>query len=279
MSSSGIALASLLRDARLAPLAVSPLPAWLWNLDATRILWANPTGAAIFGAATSSAISARRFDAGQRAAAQVAELATRLPESGPPQIERLYGFDADDTRALTCACSRITLADHTPAILVAAAERAGPDLSLTEQAHRLLAGSGAPVAIYSAEGKLIHATPAADEYLGGAGWLAALGVAQAASEALRTGHAEGQTVYAFVTIDRIGGDGATLLLATFDAPRELVSYDRRALPGATHCRRTRQGGTRRFRDAAHRGTSHRGGTFACGYAGIAGNRACLPGSD
>ena len=220
MSSSGIALASLLRDARLAPLAVSPLPAWLWNLDATRILWANPTGAAIFGAATSSAIGARRFDVGQRAAAQVAELATRLPETGPPQIERLYGFDADDTRALTCACSRITLADHTPAILVAAAERAGPDLSLTEQAHRLLAGSGAPVAIYSAGGKLIHATPAADEYLCGAGWLAALGVAQAASEALRTGHAEGQTVYAFVTIDRIGGDGATLLLATFDAPRD-----------------------------------------------------------
>ena len=67
MSSSGIALASLLRDARLAPLAVSPLPAWLWTLDATRILWANPTGAAIFGAATPSAIGALRFDAGQRA--------------------------------------------------------------------------------------------------------------------------------------------------------------------------------------------------------------------
>ena len=99
MSASGIALASLLRDARLAPLAVSPLPAWLWTLDATRILWANPAGAAIFGAATSVAISARRFDAAQRASAQVAELATRLPENGAPQIERLHGFDADDAHA------------------------------------------------------------------------------------------------------------------------------------------------------------------------------------
>ena len=121
---------------------------------------------------------------------------------------------------LTCACSRILLPGDTPAILVAATERAGPDLSPTEQAQRLLAGCETPVAIFSAAGRLIHAAPAADEYLGGAAWLAALGVAQVANEALRSGHAEGQTVYAFVTIDRIGGEGAPLLLATFDAPRK-----------------------------------------------------------
>jgi PAS domain S-box-containing protein len=207
MSSSGIALASLLRDARLAPLAVGPLPAWLWNPDATRMLWANPAGAAIFGAEANKPVSA-----------QIAEFAATLPENGPPQTAQL--LFAGVGHALTCACSRIVLADDTPAILVAAAEQAGPCLSPTEQVRRLLAGSDAPVAVFSAAGKLIHATPAADEYLCGAGWLAALGVAQAASEALRAGHAEGQTVYAFVTIDRIGGGETTLLLATFDAPRK-----------------------------------------------------------
>src|SRR5438270_14072228 len=32
-------------DPRLAPYATSALPAWLWSIDGTRILWANPVGA------------------------------------------------------------------------------------------------------------------------------------------------------------------------------------------------------------------------------------------
>ena len=48
MSQSGFQLA-LLRDERLAPIATSALPAWLWSVDASRILWANPTGAAADG--------------------------------------------------------------------------------------------------------------------------------------------------------------------------------------------------------------------------------------
>ncbi len=39
-------------DPRLAVHATSHLPAWLWSLDGTRILWANPVGASAFGAAT-----------------------------------------------------------------------------------------------------------------------------------------------------------------------------------------------------------------------------------
>src|SRR3981081_625477 len=49
---------SNLRDARLAPLATSTFPACLWSKDARRIVWANPTGAALFGASSSAAISA-----------------------------------------------------------------------------------------------------------------------------------------------------------------------------------------------------------------------------
>ena len=51
MSASGFQLRCL-RDHRLAPLATSPLPAWLWSTDATLIVWANRIGAAIFGAPT-----------------------------------------------------------------------------------------------------------------------------------------------------------------------------------------------------------------------------------
>src|ERR1700749_2429632 len=38
-------------DPRLAPHATSANPAWLWSSDGRRILWANPAGAALFGAA------------------------------------------------------------------------------------------------------------------------------------------------------------------------------------------------------------------------------------
>ena len=48
MSGPGFQL-SLLRDGRLAPLATSALPAWLWRPDGTRIVWANAAGVAVFG--------------------------------------------------------------------------------------------------------------------------------------------------------------------------------------------------------------------------------------
>ena len=208
-----------LRDERLAPIATSALPAWLWSADANRILWANPTGAAIFGAATSAAISTRKFDAGQPAAAQIAQLATTLPPDGSPRLERLRGFGAGVGRALACACSRITLADDTAAVLVVAAERAGPELALSERVRRLLAGCETPLAVFAPDGKLIHATPAAAARLDGATSLAALGAAALAADAVQTGHAEAEIAQGPIAADRIGSEAATVLIATFPRRR------------------------------------------------------------
>ena len=63
-----------LRDPRLAAHATSAAPAWLWNADATRILWANAVGAAIFDATTPAALAERRFDPREQTAAQIARL-------------------------------------------------------------------------------------------------------------------------------------------------------------------------------------------------------------
>ena len=38
-------------DPRLAVHATSQLASWLWSIDGTRVLWANPVGAKLFGAA------------------------------------------------------------------------------------------------------------------------------------------------------------------------------------------------------------------------------------
>ena len=117
--------------------------------------------------------------------------------------------------ALACRCSHITLPDHSEAILVVATGRAGPDLSLDERVSRLLAGNDQPVAAFTADGKLIDATPAAASFLRGKQSLAALEIAAMAAEAARTGHAEGSAAHCSVRIDRIGGGPATVLLAAF----------------------------------------------------------------
>jgi len=217
MSESGFQLIWL-HEPQLAPIATSALPAWLWSADAGHILWANPTGAAIFGAANSAAIGTRKFDAGQPAAAQIAQLATTLPPDGSQRLEQLRGFGAGVGRALACACSRITLADNTPAILVIARERAGPELPLNERLRRLLVGCDAPVAAFAPDGKLVHATPTAAARLHGATSLATLGVPALAADAVGSGRAEGETVHGPIAVDRIGSDAGSILLATFPLP-------------------------------------------------------------
>src|SRR6202044_3052167 len=70
---------ALLRDPRLAALATSAWPAWLWSADASQIVWANAVGAALFGAADTITLATRRFDVKNPAAAQIIRLAATLP--------------------------------------------------------------------------------------------------------------------------------------------------------------------------------------------------------
>jgi PAS domain S-box-containing protein len=211
---------SCLPDDRLAPVATSALPAWLWSVAATRILWANPVGAAIFGSPTSATIGARKFDTGEPAAAQIARLATTLVPGAPPRFERLRGFGAGVGSALICACSHIVLGDGTPAILVVAAERAGPDLPLDERVRRLLADCHEPIAAFSTDGWLVAGTESGQLHLRGTTSLAALDAQELAASALASGHAAGRINGGEVAIDRIGGEATAVLIVSFDAPNE-----------------------------------------------------------
>ena len=81
-------------DPRLAVHATSALPAWLWSTDGTRILWANPVGARLLGAANGAELAKRTFGPPDPHRRQVAQLAGRLPGSGATRLERLQGFGA-----------------------------------------------------------------------------------------------------------------------------------------------------------------------------------------
>ncbi len=216
MSESASQLAYL-RDPRLSAHAISAAPAWLWTTDATRILWANAVGAAIFGTPGPAVLASQRFDAKDPAALQIARIAENLTPGGAPRLERLRGFGAGFGRMLTCACSRIVLSDHTSAILVLASEVAGPSLPLAERVRRLVAEIDAPIAVFSAEGVLLHAAAPVLDRLAIATTLSFLGADALAADALRIGHATGPSKVGTLSIERIGQDSATALIVTLAA--------------------------------------------------------------
>jgi signal transduction histidine kinase len=150
------------------------------------MLWANAAGAALFGAADTRECVQRRFDVKNPAAAQIVRLAATLPSAGPPRLERLRGFGLGFGRALTCACSRLVLADGKAAVLIVATEPAGPALSLAERVRRLF-GDDEPLAVFAVDGALIHATAAARAQLGGANSLSALGILESNLQRLGDG--------------------------------------------------------------------------------------------
>ncbi len=215
-----------LRDPRLAELATSTWPAWLWSADGSRILWANAVGAAIFGAANVSALGERRFKTSDTAAAQVIRLGATLPSRAQERLERLRAFGAGFGRGLTCVCSRIVLDDGRAAVLIAAAEPAGPVLTLSERVRRLFPDGADAIAAFAPDGTLAHANAAAQTRLGGATTLSALAIADLAVAESGTTQATARISDAPVgiTAERLGKDHSRVLLLTL-APQPVPAAE------------------------------------------------------
>ena len=206
---------AILRDSRLAAHALAPAPVWLWSPDADRILWANPSGAAIFDAASPGDAALLHFDARHSASVQVARLSGTLPHGGTPRLERLRGFGASIGTTLVCLCSRIALADNSAAILIASAERAGKTLTLPDRATRLLHDLGPAAAIFTGDGEIIAAQPAAIERMGNQRDLVALGAEKLAREASLNDVAEGDIQAGHLTMIKLGAGSTFALLVAF----------------------------------------------------------------
>jgi PAS domain S-box-containing protein len=109
-----------LSDPRLAAYAASHLPAWLWTADGKRILWANPAGVRLFGAASAAALAEKTLGPADRHRRQVARLAGRLLAGGAIRLERLQGFGAAPGMLSTCGCSRFDFPNGSHGVLIAA---------------------------------------------------------------------------------------------------------------------------------------------------------------
>jgi PAS domain S-box-containing protein len=215
-------LLAQLRDPRLAPHLVGAVPAWLWAADGSRLLWANAQGAVALGAATPAALLGRRFAAADPPAAVIPRLATTLPRSGAARLERLRGFGGAVGRPVACACSRLALEDGASAILIVAVEPAGRPLRLAERVQSMLAGSADPVAVYAADGRLIHATGAAAQRLAGTTSFSAIGAQSLADAALAdAGPVTGDSAVGHLRVERLGSAADTVLVATWTGASEI----------------------------------------------------------
>jgi PAS domain-containing protein len=208
-------------DPRLATHATSPLPAWLFSIDGSRVLWANPPAARAFGASNAVTLAARAFGPADIHRRQVLQLARRLPPNGAPRLERLRGFGALPGMLVTCGCTRMDFADGSEAVLVRATQSAARTMPLIERLQRLIDGNDMPIAVFARDGLFIGASDAARKLLGFRD-LAEAGLDQARHDALADGHVEmpidiGQ-VNLNMILQRVGA-GADIGLLVFIAPQ------------------------------------------------------------
>jgi PAS domain S-box-containing protein len=196
---------ALTRDPRFSPYATSAIPAWAWSSAAFRLIWANASGAAVFGAATPAELAGRTFQADDPIAAEVARVATTLPDNGAPRL----GQFKIGTQTLTCTCSRVSLGEAY-AIFIVASDPMRPALPLAQRVERLFAPGSMPVAAFSPDGAFIYATGDLEADT----TLATLGADALKDDAIATGAATGETALGMLTLTRIGRGGTTVLVAS-----------------------------------------------------------------
>jgi PAS domain S-box-containing protein len=202
-------------DPRLAVHATSPLPAWLWSIDGTRVLWANPVGARLFGAANATVLAAKTFGPADGHRRQVARLARQLPANGAIRLERLRGFGARLGALMTCGCARLDFADGSSAVLVIAMDPALRTMPLVERLHRLVEGATVPMAAFAPDGLFAGASEPARALLGFRD-LGEAGLEQARSDALRHGRVETPIGIGQMVLQRVGSGADVGLIALIE---------------------------------------------------------------
>ncbi|WJR77504.1 PAS domain-containing protein [Bradyrhizobium sp. NP1] len=209
-----------LDDLRLAVHATSAQPAWLWSIDGTHILWANPVGAGVFGASHAAALAQRRFGPADPHRRQIAQLATRLPLNGAIRLERLRGFGAPLGTLATCGCTRLDFSDGSQGILVVA-QANGRTMPLVERLQRLVEGLDRPIAAFASDGLFAGASAAARPLLGFRN-LKEAGLDEARHDALAQGRVETPIGIGHMVLQRVGS-GADVGLIALIAPHPAAS--------------------------------------------------------
>jgi PAS domain S-box-containing protein len=205
---------ALVRDPRLSPYVTSPVPAWLCAVEPARIVWTNAAATAFGG--TAAVVAPRPISPRDPLAGELARLAASLPDSGVARLERIRGLAAGIGRATVCGCSRFAL-DDGMGVLMVATEPARPGMPLAERVRRTFGDAEDPIAVFAADGALIHASADAAARLGEMTTLSACGADALAAGALHDGRARGNSRIGPVELERIGSGRDAIMLAILRA--------------------------------------------------------------
>jgi PAS domain S-box-containing protein len=215
-------IAELLADARIAALVAAPTPALLFNAEGG-LLFANPAGLKLVGAATLPEAATRPAAELGPIAEAMLRLAPHLPAAGAPRLERIRMAGTNFMQPGTFGFSRIAVGEHAEAVLVAGLD-AGREKtpSLSRAVSVLLDDSREAFALFDPDGTLIEANTLASVAIGNVQTLQALGPkAEAAlAEIKDNGRAEIGLGLLRIVFRRIGSKTQPAVLALFaDAPQ------------------------------------------------------------
>lgn len=145
----------------LEALSQAPEPAWLWDYERGRMVWANGAGCAFWGAATPFELVERRFPASDPGIVRLAEVAGELRPGDRVHAHLAFSGSAV-RRPIEFTCHHHPLKDGRPGTLVVATAVADPTADPAASLPAgLLDALPSPVLVLSDRGDVLHGNDAA----------------------------------------------------------------------------------------------------------------------
>ncbi len=154
-------VASLLRLPAVAEAVLGAAPAWLWDVEAGRVLAASAAGAAFFEARDSAELAKRSFDMRRPAMMQLSRLSDQLPANGAPRMAMLRFFVGLRDVSVAGRC-RIVDPFRRDLVLVLAVGLPADRRPLRERAQTVLGALELPAVVRGPAGEVYRNAAAAD---------------------------------------------------------------------------------------------------------------------
>ena len=144
----------------LDELLVSDDPAWLWDGERARIVWANHAGTTWFGTETLFDLLEIVFDEDEPDVANIKKLTTRLPRGQSASVQVKFSAAATN-QLLACTCYVHTLADGRSGLLVCADPVSQTANALPAAVQAMALGAfPLPVCVVSGSGDMVFSNDA-----------------------------------------------------------------------------------------------------------------------
>ncbi len=147
----------------LDELLISENPAWLWDGERARVVWANSAGTSWFGAETLFDLLDVVFDDTESGVATIKELARILPRGEKASVTIQFST-ASDTAPLACDCYVHALADGRSGLLVCAGTTSARKNILSPAIQAMALGAfPLPISVVSGAGQVMFSNQAMQE--------------------------------------------------------------------------------------------------------------------